>query len=145
MRRSETWPFSLADWEATLAQDVPWTLLMSSHLGELQADLRGLVINRAYVTSGIGNIRVVCPVDDTGTLYIRSTFGDIQLIVMAKTPVLVRINASPFTSVVNARDDFRVDKSGKYYASPAYRPDEPHVEVTAAAIFGSVSLILTDD
>src|SRR5215468_9092119 len=48
MQRGQTWPFSLADWEIGLAKDLPWDLLISAHLGELDIDMRGLQISQGH-------------------------------------------------------------------------------------------------
>jgi hypothetical protein len=140
MRRGQTWLFSLADWDVQVAQDVPWAILMSSHLGELSADLRGLTLRRAYLTSGIGDVRVTAPDAATGPLYIRSTFGDLYLNLPAQTPALLRIQRSPFSHLILAENSFQKDDSGQFYASPAYQPDQPFVEITLAATFGNITL-----
>src|SRR5258707_293712 len=64
MQRGQTWPFSMADWEIGLAKDLPWQLLISAYLGELDIDLRGLRVEQAHVASGIGDVRIV--VSDQG-------------------------------------------------------------------------------
>ncbi|NJL93212.1 MAG: hypothetical protein HC915_05525 [Anaerolineae bacterium] len=83
MRRGDTWLFSLADWDVELAPDLPWSLVMSAHLGELKADLRGLNLRQAHIATGVGDIEVICPDQDAGPLYLRSTLGSIQVIIRA--------------------------------------------------------------
>src|SRR5260221_6235615 len=39
LQRGQTWPFTWADWEIGLAKDLPWDLLISTYLGELDVDL----------------------------------------------------------------------------------------------------------
>ncbi len=140
MQRSDTWLFSLADWDVALAQDIPWKILMSAHLGELQADLRGLQIERAHIATGIGNIKVICPDREVGTLYIRSTFGEVQVTVPPDVPAIVRTDVSPFSKVIVAGNALKADSTGKFYATPTYRADQPAIQLTVAATFGNILL-----
>lgn len=138
MQRGETWLFSLADWDVSLAQDIPWKLLMSAHLGELQADLRGLQLERAHLATGIGNIKVICPDREAGPIYIRSTFGEIQVTVPTGVPAIVRTETSPFSKVIVS--NLKADTTGKFYATREYDPELPAVQVTVAATFGNILL-----
>lgn len=138
MQRGETWLFSLADWDVSLAQDIPWKLLMSAHLGELQADLRGLQLERAHLATGIGNIKVICPDREAGPIYIRSTFGEIQVTVPTGVPAIVRTETSPFSKVIVS--NLKADITGKFYATREYDPEQPAVQVTVAATFGNILL-----
>lgn len=144
MRRGDTWLFSWADWDLRLAQDLPWSLLISAHLGEISADLRGITLTRGYIASGIGNIKVVCPEQTGGMLYVNSTFGDIQVTALRHVPMLLRVKASPMVRVVTGEYPFEVDAGRKFYATPAYDPQRPALEVTISATFGNIVLTLVD-
>lgn len=136
MRRGNTWPFSLADWDLELAQDLPWTLLMSSHLGELNADLRGLVLNQVHIASGIGDIHVICPDQPAGPLYIRSAFGDIHMTIPPHIPAKITVQASPFCTITGA-GQFRLQEQ-KVYTTAAYRAGETALDVIINATFGNI-------
>jgi hypothetical protein len=138
MQRGETWLFSLADWEVLLAQDIPWKLLMSAHLGELEADLRGLNIEQAHIATGIGNIQVICPDREAGPIYVRSTFGEVQVMIPPGVPAIIRTQTSPFSQVI--AEDMKADTTGKFYATREYEPEHPAVQVTVAATFGNILL-----
>jgi len=140
MRRGQTWLFSLADWDIQLTHDVPWVLLMSAHLGELKADLRGIVIERAYIASGIGDIDVTAPDELAGLIDIRSTFGDIHLTIPEGVPALIRITASPMCRVITDDHPFETDDDGEFYATPEYVPDQPALNIQAQNTFGNVLL-----
>ena len=139
MRRGNTWLFSLADWELGLAQDVPWAILMSAHLGAFQVDLRGLLINQAAIATGFGDIRLITPDRECGSLYVNSTFGDIQLAVPRGIPAVVHVKASPLCRVM-ARG-YQVDASGVYYATSG---EKPLVTATVSATFGNIQLSIVD-
>lgn len=99
MRRGQTWWLSMADWDIGLAHDLPWDLLVSSYLGQLEMDLRGLVINRAYIASGIGNVSIACPSRASGPIFARSTFGDVRISIPADLPATITIKQAPFARV----------------------------------------------
>lgn len=144
MQRGETWLFSLADWEVAIAQDIPWKILMSAHLGELQADLRGLQVERAHIATGIGNIKVICPDQEAGAIYIRSTFGEIQLTVPRGIPAIVRADISPFSKVIVTGEALKSDSTNKFYATREYVPEQPALQITVAATFGNILLAVGD-
>jgi hypothetical protein len=143
MQRGQTWWLSLADWDVGLARDLPWSLLVSSYLGRLEADLRGLQIDRAYVSSGIGTTTIYCPPQAAGPVFARSTFGDVQLWVPEDSLAIITVKASPFARV-------RVDWSRfEQIADNTYRtilPDEYLIDdadtvdlaVTVGTVFGSI-------
>ncbi|MEP0764364.1 MAG: hypothetical protein HRF48_16650, partial [Chloroflexota bacterium] len=95
MHRGQTWWLSLADWDVGLAHDLPWEILMSSHLGRLDADLRGIQVERATVASGLGDVSVACPVRCRGELVARSSFGDVRVSVPPRSAAIVRVQTGP--------------------------------------------------
>jgi len=138
LRRGNTWLFSFADWDLGLAQDIPWAVLMTAHLGVLQADLRGLLLREATIASGIGDVKVVLPNQPSGIISIRSTFGDLHLTAPQGIPLVIHIQASPLCRVVADTQYFIAD--GNRYLSPTYIPGSVAIEVTAAATFGNILL-----
>src|SRR5512142_1880009 len=98
MQRGQTWPFSQADWEIGLAKDLPWKLLISTHLGELDIDLRSLHIDQANVASGIGDVRLVASDvagEKAGDVRACSTFGNVTLVIPQNVEAVVRIEQKP--------------------------------------------------
>lgn len=140
MRRGNTWLFSLADWEVGLTHDVPWALLMSSHLGELQADLRGLELQRAFLSSGVGDIRVILPEQVAGKVHIQSTFGDLSVLIPPGLPALIHIQASPLCRVIVNDTSLHKDTTGAYYATSAYKPEQPYQRLELVNTFGNILL-----
>lgn len=140
MRRGDTWLFSFADWEVEVARDLPWSLLMSSHLGEISADLRGMQLNQAHIASGIGNIKVISPDQEAGPIYVRSTFGDIQLIIPRDIPAVITINGSRMSKVWVRSRDIDTHEDQKVYTTSTYRPEQPALDITIASTFGDIQL-----
>jgi hypothetical protein len=144
MRRGDTWWFSMADWDIELAQDLPWSLLMSAHIGEIHADLRSMVIQQAHIATGIGDIKLISPDRETGPIYVRSTFGDIHLAVPQHVPTLVRTQVSPMVRIITNDFPFVLDKSGKVYATPAYTAHQPAITIMVVSTFGNILLSMVE-
>lgn len=83
LNRAATPWLSFADWEMALAGDLPWEILVSTYLGRVNVDAAGLILERAVVATGFGDIRLICPAEAFTPLELRSTLGNIHLI----TPV----------------------------------------------------------
>lgn len=139
MQRGQTWWLSLADWDVGLAQDLPWEILVSSYLGRLEVDLRGLQVDRAYVSSGLGSVHVACPDQAEGPVYARSTFGDVRLTVPEGSRAIIQISQSPFGRVRVNPARFEQIEPG-IYATPPDAGDASAVDLTilTSTVFGSV-------
>jgi hypothetical protein len=137
-RAATPW-LSFADWEMGLARDLPWQVLISTHLGQVNLNLANLIIQEASVGTGFGDIRLVCPSEALGTLYLRSAFGNIHVV----TPVGYRIRIS-----VQGGPLFRVHADERRYANPElnifsaleYEENTPLVEIVVRGTFGDVFL-----
>ncbi len=144
MRRNASWLLSLADWEMGLTKDVPWCLLLSTHLGTIDADLRALEIDEARISSGIGDITLVCPDLPAGPIWARATFGDITIEIPDNMPAAVRIHTTALTRVkVGARfheaapglwlsADYTDDDTNEDYIEP--------LSVEVVAVLGNVDI-----
>jgi hypothetical protein len=140
MQRGQSWWLSLAHWDVGLANDLPWGVLISSYLGHLEADLHGLTIERAYVSSGIGNVSVACPRRAAGTVFARSTFGDVQLTIPDDSHVQITIKTGPFGRVRVDESRFTQIEPGIYtnHDGEAEAAEEPALNVVASTVFGSI-------
>lgn len=140
MQRGQTWWLSLADWDVGLANDLPWEVLMSSHLGELEADLRDLHIERAYISSGFGSVKVTCPRSIDGEIIARSTFGDVRVAIPTRSNALIRVKSGPFGRVRLDTERFAEIEPG-LYATRVVDTDadnENDLSITVGTAFGSI-------
>jgi hypothetical protein len=142
LRRGDTWLFSLADWELGLAKDLPWAVVMSSHLGALQVDWRGLELRQAHLATGFGDIEVIAPDVPTGEIYLQSSFGDLQVYIPQQTPARIQIQAGPLARIIADERDFFPVGDGTY-VNAAYRDQaEGGAQVLfLKATFGNVVLV----
>jgi hypothetical protein len=139
MQRGHTWPFSLADWEVGLAKDLPWTLLITSHLGELDIDLRGVEVHRADLATGIGDVKVVLSEGVADGVRARSTFGNVTLSVPTEAAAVIRVIAKPFSRVQIDETRFLMLEPG-LYATLGYENREALVFAEVSSTFGMVRL-----
>jgi hypothetical protein len=100
MQRGQTWLLSLTDWEIGLARDLPWQMLLSAFLGDIDADLRGLQVEQAYLATSFGDVRIIAPetvdiqpVRNGSRLRGGSTFGSVVLTIPDGTAAVVQIDA----------------------------------------------------
>lgn len=143
MQRGQSWWLSLADWDVGLANDLPWSVLVSSHLGQLDVDLRDLAIDRAYITSGLGSVTVTCPQRVQSNVFARSTFGDVRLILPERSRVRVKVKTGPFGRVKIDAERFTQIDSRTYVTH--FADDDAHddaqivdLDVTVSTTFGSI-------
>lgn len=141
MERGRAWPFSQADWEVGLAKDLPWTLAMSAHLGEMDVDLRGLNVPRADLATGIGDIKVVASdqPDVVEGLRARSTFGNVTLSIPEGVEGIVRIGRRPLGRTIIDEKRYLMVAPG-LYATLHWEDSSAPVYVDVASTFGTVRL-----
>ncbi len=144
MQRGHTWPFSLADWEIGLAKDLPWSVLVSAYLGELDVDLRGLNILQANIASGIGDVRLVvsdiATEDLPGDVRACSTFGNVTLVIPPEVEAVVRIDRKPLARLQIDEARFLMLEPG-VYATLGYEQSTMPVNAEVVSTFGTVRLM----
>lgn len=144
MQRGQTWWLSLADWDAGLARDLPWGILISSTLGRLEIDLRGLIVERAYISSGLGAVSVICPDQASGTILTRSTFGDVRLSIPPDSRAMVTIQAGTLGRTRVDATRFHQIEPGVYTTHPEEigGDENPPVDlsVVVSTVFGTITV-----
>ncbi len=139
MQRSKTWLLSLADWDFSLAKDLPWHLELSAYLGEIQVDMRGLVIGSARISSGIGDIHVIGPDTPAGPITLRSGLGHIHLTLSDRLPAAVTVQAGSLFDVHLESDRWLPDGERRY-VTPDYAGAVDPLEFTIRGATGGLYL-----
>ncbi len=139
MLRGNTWLLSLADWELALAGDLPWKLLLSTFLGQIEVDMRGLIIEQAHITSGFGDIRMVGPDTPAGHVSVRSTFGDIYLSIPEHMEAAVTLQGGPLFGL-HLQSDRWQPREGNRYVTPGYEGAIEPLTFTVSGTFGDLIL-----
>jgi Domain of unknown function (DUF5668) len=144
MQRGHTWPFSLADWEIGLAKDLPWELLISAHLGELDIDLRGLQVEQVNAATGIGDLRLVVSdveVDGRrGDVRAYSTLGNVTLVIPAEVEAVIRVESKPMARLQIDESRFLMLEPG-VYATLGYEHSLMPINAEVMSTFGTVRLM----
>ncbi|XWX04707.1 hypothetical protein VZO05_03955 [Aggregatilineales bacterium SYSU G02658] len=140
MDRAKTSLLTFADWEVALAPDMPWVVRCSASLGQIDADLSGLVINTASFSSGFGSVRVVAPAELLGEpISARSLLGNLHLLTPIGYNTRVIVRAGHFAKVHAASSRYAHMEDGSYQALDAH-PEAPPVTVLLKTTFGDVYL-----
>lgn len=139
MERSKTPWLSFANWEMGISQDLPWQIVISSYLGQVNADLSNLIMQNALISTGIGDIHLVAPPESFETIYIRSLLGNIT----AHTPdgynVRITVDSGRFFGVNVDDTRYEETESGVYLSC---NRDEvlPIVDIVISGTFGDAYL-----
>lgn len=140
MQRGNTWLFSLADWNVDLSKDLPWSMLVSAHLGQLEVDMRGLQVEHAYIASGIGDIRLICSDCMAGYVFARSALGDVRLAVPEGIPAIIRIRSGPLVRVIRHSRRY-LEQPDHAIITEEFDPESPAIQITVSSTFGNIHLI----
>lgn len=139
MRRGETWLLSLADWEIGLAPDLPWSLLLSAHLGKINADLRLLDLDEARISTGVGDIRLICPDREAGPLWVRSTFGNIAVEVPEAMPAALHVQGTTL-SKIQVSERFQEVEPGLWHTLDYDTAGVDPLSIEVVAVLGNVEI-----
>lgn len=132
--RSDTPWYAFGDWQIGVARDLPWQIFASTHVGQLQIDLDGLITQDVLVATGIGDLRFVCPAESLGRIEVRSTLGTIHLITPPGVAAQITTKAGLLCTVHH--DETRYERTeANLYAAFDADDDAPLVEVH---VFGGV-------
>jgi len=139
MDRATTPWLSFADWEMGLARDLPWQIFITTHLGQVNIDLSGLILQDATIATGIGDVRLVCPREAFGTLSVRSALGNIQIVTPHGSNTRITVEGSRLFSV-HADENRYVQVEPGVYNSHDADPDATLIEVRVSGTFGDAYL-----
>ncbi len=139
MDRAATPWLSFADWRVALAQDLPWSLFVTTSLGQVQLDLSGLIMQRAVIATGLGDIRLVCPDEAFEPLYVRSALGNIHVITPPGSNVRVKTSGAAMFRIHADENRYLPQDQGYYQARDA-DADRPLIEIDISGTFGDAYL-----
>jgi hypothetical protein len=139
LMRSKTPWWSYADWKIALAQDLPWQILVSTHLGQATLDLSQVIVHDVVVGTGIGDIRLVCPKEAFNPLFLRSTFGNVHILTPLGYRAKIVVRQSRLFTVTFDPQRYDNPQQGVYLA---HVEDEsaPIIEIQVSGTFGDAYL-----
>jgi predicted membrane protein len=139
MDRAATPWLSFADWRVAMTRDLPWSLFVTTSLGQVQLDLSGLVMQRAVIATGFGDVRLVCPEEAFEPLYVRSALGNIHIIVPPGYRVQVKTSGSAMFRVHADENRYTVQEKDVYLARDA-EGQRSLIEIDISGTFGDAYL-----
>ncbi len=139
LQRSQTPWYNLSDWELLLARDLPWKLLIATHLGQIQLDLSHLILSGGRVSTGIGDIRVVAPRETLGALKLNSALGHIHVITPDGYRTRIRIAGGRFFGTHADESRYHSPEPDIYESTNAH-DDAPVVDIEISGTFGDAYL-----
>lgn len=137
-RRHTPW-LSFADWEMGLARNLPWEIFVSTHLGQVELNLDGLIIDRLQVHTGIGAVQFTCPDEALGEIHISSTLGNVTIMTPPGHRAVVHMRGGRF--VTRHVDEARYEQiEPDSYAARDADDHAPVIEITVQNAFGDIFL-----
>lgn len=139
MDRAATPWLSFANWEVALARDLPWGLYVSTSLGQIDLDLRGLILHKAVLASGIGDIRLVCPQEAFEPIIVRSSLGSIRVLTPPGSNAQIVVQGSRLFRVHVDEARYEQPESGLYVSRNADE-NAPPIQIYVGGTFGDAYL-----
>lgn len=135
MERASTPWLSFADWEIGLARDLPWQVFISTYLGQVNLNLSDLIIQEVSVSTGFGDIRLICPRESFSAIQIRSVLGNVHVVTPIGLRTRISVHGSPFFHV-HMEDHRYSSPEPNVFVAQAYDENAPLVEVVIHGTFG---------
>ena len=139
MDRSKTPWLAFNDWEMGIAGQMPWELIISTHLGQVNLDLSNLIIQTVIAASGIGDIRLVCPPEAFAPLTLQSSLGNIHVVTPPGYKSLITVNKGRFFNIHSDSNRYE-EVEPRVFMSRDSDADAPLVEVQVSGTFGDAYL-----
>jgi hypothetical protein len=139
MDRASTPRLSFADWQVGLARDLPWQVLVSTHLGQANLDLSGLIVHEVVAATGFGDIRLIAPLEALEAVHVRSALGNIHIVTPPGIRTRVNVSGSRLFNIHHDIHRYENPETG-VYLSTEYEPDAPPVEIFVSGTFGDAYL-----
>jgi hypothetical protein len=131
--------FAWADWDLSLARDLPWEVRISTWLGTVDLDLAGLIVQRGTVGTGFGDIRITAPQEAFEPIKVRSTLGTIRFEGPPGTNARIYVKGSRVfrTRVDTTRYEL---VAPNVYLTRDTAPGQPATEFHLSGVFGDCFL-----
>ncbi|MBZ0301601.1 MAG: hypothetical protein K8J31_17780 [Anaerolineae bacterium] len=139
MNRAATPWISFADWEMGLANDLPWQIYVTTHLGQVVLDLSEIIVQDVVAGTGFGDIRLTSPYEALGTIQLRSTLGTLQVIVPQGYRARITVRKTTFFGVHADPARYAQVEPDIYLAEDA-DDDAPLVDIQLSGTFGDAYL-----
>jgi len=121
-------------WDIGLTGAIPIDLNFNQGAGSSTFDLRGLEINDLQVNFGVGQTRLIVPVDGNFRARLDGAIG--QIVIEIPPGVGVRIHSNLAMANLNVPSDY--SRNDNTYTSPEYAGSGPRIEIEVGIAIGTV-------
>ncbi len=139
MARAQTRWYDFADWALSLTQDMPWRILISTNLGQVDIDLSELILEDAVIATGLGDIQLVCPLEAFAPIQVCSHLGNIHIITPHGYRATIHTEAGRFVRVHHNPERYET-LLPDVYSSIEADEDAPPIEIHVHTTFGNIYL-----
>lgn len=137
--RARTPWVSFVDWELGLAQELPWQIYLSTSLGQVNADFSHLVIEKALVSTGQGEIRFTAPTESFEAILLKSALGSVHVVTPPGVRTRITVQRGRLFGVQADPARYTEEFPGLYLARDA-RDDAPVVDIVIQGSAGDAYL-----
>lgn len=139
MERSQTPWLSFADWDMALSRDLPWQIVATSAIGQMNLNLSKVIIQNALISTGLADIHLTCPAEAFEALYLRSNLGHITVHTPLHYNVRIAIEAGRFSKLHVDESRYELLENQLYLSKNA-DSDLPMVDIVISNSFGDIFL-----
>jgi hypothetical protein len=123
-------------WDIGLTGEIPIDLNFNQGAGSSTFDLRGLEINDLQVNFGVGQTRLVVPVEGNFRAKIDGAIG--QIVIEVPPGVGVRIHSNLAMANLNVPSDY--SRNDNTYTSMEYAESDARIEIEVGIAIGNVTV-----
>jgi len=137
--RARTPWVAFVDWELGLAQELPWQIYISTSLGQVNADFSNLVIEKALISTGQGEIRFTSPMEAFEAILLKSSLGSIHVITPPGVRARITVQRGRLFGIQVDASRYTEEFPGLYLTRDAH-DDAPVVDVVIQGSAGDAYL-----
>lgn len=130
-------PDRVAPWDVRLTDQVPLQVRITSGVGEIELDLRGLDVEEARIDLGVG--RTVTHMPDEGTPRVRIDGGAGETVLRLPLGIPARVAVDTGLGATSVEGTFL--REGDVYTTIGWEDADERLDVTIATGVGSVKVI----
>jgi hypothetical protein len=137
--RARTPWVAFGDWELGLAQEMPWQIYISTSLGQVNADFSQLVMEKALISTGQGEIRFTAPAESFEAILLKSTLGSVHVVTPPGIRTRITVQRGRLFGIHFDAARYTEEFPGLYTARDAHN-DAPVVDIVIQGSAGDAYL-----
>lgn len=139
LNRGATPWLSFSDWEMGLSRDLPWSIFISTSLGQVNLDFSRLIVQGARIGTGFGDVRLSAPMEAFEPISVRSACGDIHFTTAPGYATQIYVRSTRLFNVRVDENRYQLIEPGLYRSRDA-DSSAKLIEVYISGTFGDAYL-----